>query len=265
MKAAAERLGLSANGLAKICDRLLTPYPTRGFWNRSPQARPPRAPLPSAPELDGIPVLVAGRRAPSRRTRTRLSPAARRAQLLDVAMRIVADDGIGAVSLRRVARDAGVSETLAAGYFGSRGQLLAELTRRELAALGEFRRAEIARGRTPRSRVALSIVAYLQQIEIRGSVLHALLSAPEVRMLLRAERQSARARGGASVSSRFAEGFGVDDDFAYGATAALSAASRRAGRLLATGRIARGDADRLVLAMVERANRDLVRGAAARG
>ncbi len=25
-------LGLSANGLAKICDRLLIPYPTRGYW-----------------------------------------------------------------------------------------------------------------------------------------------------------------------------------------------------------------------------------------
>lgn len=259
MKSAAEGLGLSPNGLAKICDRLLTPYPSRGYWSRPPEARPPRPPLPAAPELDAVPALIAGKRAPSRRPRTRLAPAARRAQLLDVAMRIVAEEGIGAVSMRRIARDAGVSEALAVGYFGSRAQLLAELARRELAAIGEFRRAEIARGRTRRSRVALSIVAYLQQIEIRGSVLHALLSAPEVRVLLRAERQSSRARGSASVSSRFAETYGVADDFAYGATAALSAASRRAGRLVATGRIARGDVERLILAMVERANRDLVR------
>jgi hypothetical protein len=48
---------------------------------------------------------------------------------------------------------------------------------------------------------------------------------------------------------------------AYGATQALSAASRRAGRLVATGKISRQGAERLILAIVEQGNRDLVAAA----
>jgi AcrR family transcriptional regulator len=258
MKTAAERLGMSANGLAKICDRLLIPRPPRGFWTR-PQAERNAPPLPVAPDLDAIAVVIGGHRAASRRSRRRLSPQARREQLLDGAMRLVAEEGVGAVTLRRLARDVGVSEALAANYFGSRARLLAELARRELAVIEDFRRGEVARSATPRSRIAASITAYLAQIEARGSVLHALLAAPEVRMLLRAERDHSRSRGSAAVSDRFAAGFGVEADFAYGATVALSAASRRAGRLVATKRIRRSEVERLILAMVERANRDLAR------
>ena len=64
-------------------------------------------------------------------------------------------------------------------------------------------------------------------------------------------------RSSAAVGDRFAEGFGVPADFAYGATTALAAATRRAGRLVAERRLPRAAAERLVLAMVERANRDL--------
>ncbi|HEY3796879.1 MAG TPA: helix-turn-helix domain-containing protein [Caulobacteraceae bacterium] len=255
MAGAARALGLSPNGLAKICDRLLTPYPGRGYWARAARAAPP--PLPPAPELDAVPIVIGDDRVASRRPRTRLSPAARREQLLSVAREIVVREGVAALSLRRVGRDAGVSEALAFGYFSSRAEILAELARRELAAVAEDRSAEIALGRSPRDRIARSIVAYLRQIEARGGVLQALLTAPEVRTLLRGERQSRRALNTAAVSARFAEGQGVAPDFARGATAALSAASRRAGALIASGHTTRAEVEPLVLAMVEGANRAL--------
>jgi AcrR family transcriptional regulator len=253
MKTAAARLGLSANGLAKICDRLLVPYPTRGHWTKAAanRAAPPLGEVGS----DVGPAVIAERRAGSRRPRTRLAPEARADQLLDVAMAVAVKEGIGAVSMKRIAREAGVSEALAFTYFSGRSELLAAVARRELAAMAAYQRAEIARGDSAASRVRLSTVAYLRQIEARGSSLHLLLSAPEVRLALRPERQ---ARTGGPVTTRLNERYGVPADFAHAATQALTAASRRAGRLVATGKISRAAAERLLLAMVEQGNRDLV-------
>ena len=258
MSQAAESLGLSPNGLAKICDRLLIPYPTRGHWTKAPGDREPRPGLPRAPDFAAGPVVISSERARSRRSRTRLAPEARRQQLLDTATAIVAAEGIHAATMKRIAREIGVSEALAFTYFKSRAALLAEVARRELAEMEAIRHAEIKKGETSRFRVALSTRAYLQQIEQRGSVLHVLLAAPEVRALLRPERRSTQAQRGASVAATLTSRYGVDPDLAHGATQALTAASRRAGRLLAMKRVSREAAERLTLSMIERANRDLV-------
>jgi hypothetical protein len=39
LAAVAKELGLSGGALAKICNRLLVPYPPRGYWSRSKLAR----------------------------------------------------------------------------------------------------------------------------------------------------------------------------------------------------------------------------------
>ena len=262
MTAAAEQLGLSSNGLAKICDRMLIPYPTRGHWAKQAGEQEPRTPLPKAPDLDQE-VVIAKRRAASRRERTRLAPEARREQILDAAMKLVVAEGIAAASMKRVAREIGVSETLAFTYFSSRAVMLAELARRELAEMERIRKARVAGADTRRSQVALSTSAYLEQIETRGSVLHALLAAPEVRALLRPERRTSKERGAAMTASNLTGQYGVAPDFAHGATRALTAASRRAGHVLAMKRVVRPAAERLVMAMIDRANRDLVEEAAA--
>ena len=258
MSAAAETMGLSPNGLAKICDRLLIPHPTRGHWTKTRADQADRPPLPPVPTLDQD-VTIAATPSSSRRARTRLTPEARRDQMLDAAARLVVEEGMGAASMKRIAREIGVSEALAFSYFNSRAALLVDLARRELVKMSEAQRAAVARGEGGRSRVALSTTTYLEQIEARGSVLHVLLGAPEVRAMLRPERVSAqRQRGAGALNTRY----GVTADLAYGATQALTAASRRAGHLLALKRVSREAAERLVMAMVERSNRDLVADAA---
>jgi len=260
MTTAAERVGLSPTGLAKICDRMLIPYPTRGHWTKTAHEQAAPAPLPPAPALDQA-VTITGERAASRRARTRLAPEAREAQMLDAARRIVAEEGAAAASMKRVAREIGVSETLAFTYFKSRAALLAAVARRELAEMEAIRRANIARGDTRRSQIALSTSAYLEQIELRGSVMHVLLAAPEVRALLRPEHRAAQQAGGERTAQTFADRYGVAPDIARAATQALTAASRRAGHLLAKKRLPRADTERLLMMMMERANRDLVAAA----
>ena len=63
--------------------------------------------------------------------RTRLSPEARRNQILDVAKQSIADDGLRAFALKRLAKSAGVSEPLLFHYFSSRLDLLQQLLLRE--------------------------------------------------------------------------------------------------------------------------------------
>lgn len=260
MTAAAAEVGLSPTGLAKICDRMLIPYPTRGHWTKPAAEQPAPTPLPPAPALDQA-VTIAGERAASRRARTRLTPEAREAQMLDAARRIVAEEGAAAASMKRVAREIGVSETLAFTYFKSRAALLAAVARRELAEMEAIRRANIARGDTRRSQIALSTSAYLEQIELRGSVLHVLLAAPEVRALLRPEHRAQQKRGGDRTAETFADRYGVSRDVAHASTQALTATSRRAGHLLAKGRLSRAATQRLLMTMMERANRDIVAAA----
>lgn len=62
---------------------------------------------------------------------TRLSGEERRAQLLDVAKSIVAEDGFHAVSIERVAREAGITRPVVYGHFGDLPGLLEALVRRE--------------------------------------------------------------------------------------------------------------------------------------
>ncbi|HEY2710010.1 MAG TPA: TetR/AcrR family transcriptional regulator [Caulobacteraceae bacterium] len=256
MTAVAEELNISRNGLAKICDRLLIPYPGRGYWNKAAAAA--RPPLPQRPVGAPKTVLIADAPAKSRRVRVRLSAEARAAQLLDAAGRLVAREGLPAATMKRVAREAGVSEAQAHNYFGRREDLLISLARRELAGMDETRLAAAGLGQSGFTRVELSTITYLRQVQERGTLIQTLLASPQVRAGLRAERQTRRTSARAVMTDRLNDRYGVPRDLAYGATAILTAVCLRAGRLLAEKKIPLEMAERLSLAMVVAGNRAVV-------
>lgn len=261
----ARRLGLSAAGLAKICDRLDVPCPPRGFWTRPGEARvQQRPPLPPSP----LGAVMAGPRtrdgrSASRRPRSRLEAEARRLQLLDAAADLVKTEGVHAATLRRLASVAGVSEALAQRYFPRQDDLLAALASRELTAIEEAQAEAIARGVDRAERVALSTRAYLRQAQNRGAVLQVLLSHPGVRRKLREARAARAADRGEAVASAFTAESGVDADFARGTTAILSALSLRAGALVARGRLRLDQAEPMAIAMIHRSNQRIARASRA--
>ena len=83
----AREIGISANGQAKICDRMLVPYPGRGYWAKvqSGHLQPPPPPLPAASAGSPDIIEIGDTRAGSRRPRTRLAPAERRRQNAETA------------------------------------------------------------------------------------------------------------------------------------------------------------------------------------
>ena len=260
LSSVADDLGITANGLAKICDRVLVPYPTRGFWTRDPQGAT-RPPLPAAPPAVDETIILSKGRSLSRRTRTRLEPEARMAQLIDTARDIIVRNGVHAVTMKRVAREAGVSEAQAYNYFKSPQELLTAIARREIDEMNTLRLGEINKIKDPQTRITLSTVIYLREAERRGALIQTLLNNPDVRRALRGERDTRRAASIGEISTRLEARMGVPSDIGRGVTTILTALSFRAGRLLAAKKIPLEMAERLTLAIVLRANRDAMRKA----
>jgi AcrR family transcriptional regulator len=248
---AATEVGLSANGLAKLCDRLMIPRPSRTYWTRVGRAKgEPRPPLPPAPREAATEIVVGSDHFVARRTRTRLSPEDRRDQLMDTATQIALTEGLTEVTLKRIAREVGISEAQAHNCFSGRADLLQSLARRELGALEQRRQLQIARGEDNLTRVILSTLGYLHESVERGPILQILLRDPEVRGGLRDERQQAAEEALEPILNSLAARYGMSRSVAYGSTVILTALSRRAGGLLASGRTSLEVAERLCLPMI---------------
>lgn len=248
---AAAEVGLSANGLAKLCDRLLIPRPARTHWTRQGAAAAGERPtLPPPPSATASEIVVGAEQFTARRARTRLSPENRRDQLMDIAVGVILAEGLGEVSLKRVARDAGISEAQAHNCFAGRADLLASLARRELQALEQRRQLQIARGEDNLTRIILSTLGYFHEAIARGPTLQILMRDAEVRDSLQDERQKAAEVAVEPIVESLGARYGMSRSVAYGSTAVLTAVTRRAGGLLASGRTTLEVVERLCLPVI---------------
>jgi AcrR family transcriptional regulator len=259
MNALAVEFGISANGLAKICDRLMIPHPPRGFWKAGGNSRasaPP--PLPPAPDEASRQVMISGQRAASRRPRTRLPLAARRDQLAHAAAEIVRREGLNGVSMKRLAREVGVSEALAYTYFANLADLLVYIARREVADMTQSQLAERQKHATYVEQARGASLGYLKYVERRGGLLQTLLAHAGVRAALRREHRIRRAWNGQALATGISAELGVAEPYATAGTQILRAMSLRAGNLLGDRRISLDQADRLSRMMIDGGRRRLV-------
>jgi len=262
MSALARECGVTGNALAKICDRLHVPYPSRGHWAKAAGGKAPKpAPLPHAADGDGERITISNVRATSRRVQTRMSREARREQLISVAADILTREGAHAASMKRIAREAGVSETQAYNYFKTQAALFVELARRELRAQRDTRLAEIDRGSDHYSRLALSVRGYLKHVQERGALLQMLLRNPEVRLLLRDTYRARRSGDMNRHAERLVETFGVSRPIALACTVILTAVSLRTGKLVANKKVSAEVGERLCVAITTQGSRDTISAA----
>ncbi|QWC57512.1 TetR family transcriptional regulator [Erythrobacter sp. 3-20A1M] len=236
---------LSPGGLAKLCDRLGIPRPKRNYWRMTPGER-----LEARPEFDAItPAPQAAPRKKSAR-RSRLPLPDRRAQLLDIAAQIVAEEGVDEVSLNRVAREAGISEAQAHNCFARRIDLLAELARREVDEFERSRKGIVLRGRDRLAQVVLSTVNYLDEAGRRGALLQAILLETEVREVLRSERDATRALVSDAIVEATSNTYRMSKEEAFASNWLITAIALRAGRLVSNGSLSTAAGVRLCLPMV---------------
>jgi AcrR family transcriptional regulator len=142
---------------------------------------------------------------PRTATASRLPAAQRREQLLDVTKAIVAAQGFHAVSIERVARDAGVSRPIVYGHFTDLQGLLEALVVREsaraLEQLQEFLPGDLGAG-DPRALLLAGLRGYLEAVRDDPDTWRLVLMPPEgAPALLR----DLLARGRSAVVAHLAE------------------------------------------------------------
>lgn len=103
--------------------------------------------------------------------RRRLPADLRRAQLLDVAIELLAEGGAEAVTMEGVAARAGVSKALGYRYFENADQLLLALHDREMTEMGHRVRAALAGTTGFEAQVRASLAAWLDLLAERGTVI----------------------------------------------------------------------------------------------
>ncbi|HEY5758063.1 MAG TPA: TetR/AcrR family transcriptional regulator [Steroidobacter sp.] len=261
LRIVAKELGLTGSALAKICDRLLVPYPPRGYWMKFNAGKAlVRASLPAAPEANARQVRISSKPASSRRARTRLDPSARRDQLLDLAIDLIGQSGLHAASLKQLAAVAGISETQVYNYFRTRETLFVEIAKREFARIERARHAGIAKAQDHYSQVTLATRTYLREIGERGALLQMLLSSPDVRNRLEKERGPERAQNAAVHARYLTDRYSVAPELALACTVVLSRLCVRTGQLIADKKLSLEAAERMCLSMVLRGSRAVLSG-----
>lgn len=141
--------------------------------------------------------------------RTRLDPEARKAQILDVAARMIDDEGLTEVSMDRVARMAGVSKALVYAYFSNQTTLLQELLVRDMRRIQKEQYAAATSTTTFPDMVRRTTSIALAEIEERGLFTQKLLAEPAVAAAvgqLRAVEHTANVN---YLARRISEAFGV--------------------------------------------------------
>lgn len=98
----------------------------------------------------------------------------RRRQLLDAAAALIVAHGASAMSMERLAAEAGVSKALPYKHFDNSEGVLAELYRRETAALGRSVWRALSEAEPGDDLIRLSIRVYFDEVSQRGPVLAAL-------------------------------------------------------------------------------------------
>ena len=174
----------------------------------------------------------------------------RQAQLLDIARQVIEAEGTEAVSLNRLAREAGISEAQAHNCFSRRVDVLAELARAEVRAFEQSRRGVVQRGRDRLTRIVMSTANYLAMADRRGALMQALLLEPEVREILRGEHETARQLTNEPIVQSMSELHDMGREEAVTSSWLVTALCLRTGGLISNGSLSLENALRLCLPMV---------------
>ena len=112
--------------------------------------------------------------------RTRLSPEMRRSLILDHTAEIVAREGVAALTMDRIGKEAGVSKSLVYNYFPNMTELLQVLLKRELRRLRQLQANAAAQAETFEGLVRGVTHVYMTYIAERGLIIERLQAEPSV-------------------------------------------------------------------------------------
>jgi AcrR family transcriptional regulator len=149
-----------------------------------------------------------------RAPRQRLAPEARAAQILDVAAKLLTDEGFTEVSMERLGREAGISKALVYNYFPNRNDLLRALLERELEALRERQASELDAATDFEDLVRRTTRAYIEHVKSRGTLLRKLWAEPAVARSLADDNLRGREQAMRYMARQVTVEYGIPRDVA---------------------------------------------------
>jgi TetR/AcrR family transcriptional regulator, fatty acid biosynthesis regulator len=165
--------------------------------------------------------------------RKRLDPDVRRNLILDATAALVIAEGLTAVNMERIAREASVSKALVYSYFGNQNALLSALLLREYRAFQKAARIEATQVSGLEPLVRATTRAYLDHIAARGSLIQRLMREPAIANSLRELEAAARPVTAAFFAEQITQDRGIQPEKALLASQLLMGLSGAAGDYLA--------------------------------
>ncbi len=185
-----------------------------------------------------------------RPARQRLDPETRRGLILDAAAALVLSDGLTAVNMERIARDASVSKALVYSYFGNQTALLSELLLREYRTFQRSSREAAKHVSGLKALVHATTRVYLDHVAIHGSLAQRLMMEPAIAQRLQEVESVDRMVTAAFFAEKIAEERGIDADRAQMAAHLLMGLTGAAGDYLVSTGADAGDIAPLAVSMV---------------
>jgi len=182
-------------------------------------------------------------------TRTRLTPAARRDQLLDVAKQAIAAYGLQAFTMEGLAKAAEVSAPLVYKYFASRQELLQELLTREYHAFVADA-MQMALQATNFEEIVRAAVTSNFDHHAPGSVLPVLLNQQEVASAIAGERKKHSGQNARFLVDAVAGSYHLTRNQAQLAISMSSGASIAAAELAVNAGLNREETIEMVVAYI---------------
>ena len=170
--------------------------------------------------------------------RTRMTPEARRKTVLDAAAAIVTREGVSAVTMERVAHDAGASKALVYSYFSNRTTLLAQLLLREYPAFRGPAASDAGVGDAQEpfaAQIARTTADYIGHVARNGLLLERLLGEPMVAAEVATQHSIGRATTAVWFGKRIARETGIERQLAERIADILMGVTGAAGRLVVAG------------------------------
>ena len=186
----------------------------------------------------------------STKQRTRLSPANRIDQLLDVAKQMIVSDGLQSFTIESLARLAAVSSPLVYNYFPSRQALLQALLEREYRVSGSALLAEVVNA-SSFEEVIRAFIANNFDHHAPGNIVPVLMSQPELAAKIKQLRKQTGKQTANFLVENTAKNYKLNVEQAQLAITMSSGASVAAAEWVAMNQLDRERAIDMVLAYIK--------------
>ena len=184
------------------------------------------------------------------KTRTRLSPANRIDQLLDVAKQMIVSDGLQSFTIESLARHAAVSSPLVYNYFPSRQALLQALLEREYRVSASALLAEVVNANSFEEVIRIFIANNFDH-HAPGNIVPVLMSQPELAAHIKQLRKQQRKQTANYLVENTAKNYKLTVEQAQLAITMSSGASVAAAEWVAMNQLDRELAIDMALAYIK--------------